>query len=488
MMQLSASEILQLSPDDASAKAAKGLVVPGKWPRLEYDEQAIWGECQGSGSKPYQVQFDKSGPAFRCTCPSRKFPCKHGLALLLLMAQNPANFSAAEAPAWVAEWLASRQQRAEKQEARIAEKRDAPVDPQAAARREEARLQRMAAGMEELERWLADRLRQGLAQLPGQAAIWEEMARRMVDAQAPGLAFRLRQIGARVGRDESWPGYVLGGLGQLRMLIDAFRRLDSLPPAIQQDVRSALGLGVDRDSVLASGERLRDDWQVLGQSIDEDGNLWSRRVWLFGRQSRRTALLLDFAHGTRRFEQNYVTASSLNGELAFFPGNLPLRALSTGDMQLLPASPETKADSTTIETNAGPRTIEADAGPRTIETNAGRTVNPKKGKNLTIAALPTGQLDTALTALARAVAANPWQSPLPMMVDGVPYISQRGWSLHCPEQRRLALRLRDEDGWQLLAASGGDPLTVFGEWNGEVLRPLAAWQEKLLWQETAESA
>lgn len=459
MMQLSASEILQLSPDDASAKAAKGLVVPGKWPRLEYDDRAIWGECQGSGSKPYQVQFDKSGPAFRCTCPSRKFPCKHGLALLLLMAQNPMNFSAAEAPAWVTEWLASRQQRAEKQEARIAEKRDAPVDPQASARREEARLQRMAAGMEELERWLADRLRQGLAQLPGQAAIWEEMARRMVDAQAPGLAFRLRQIGARVGQDESWPGYVLGGLGQLRVLIDAFRRLDSLPLAVQQDVRAALGLAVDRDSVLATGERLRDDWLVLGQSIDEDGNLWSRRVWLFGRQSGRTALLLDFAHGNRRFEQNYVTASNLNGELAFFPGNLPLRALNTGDMQLLPVSPETRADS---------------------------TANPKKGPNPT--ALPTGRLDTALAALARAVAANPWQSPLPMMLEGVPYLSQRGWSLHCPEQRRLTLRLRDEDGWQLLAASGGAPLTLLGEWNGEVLRPLAAWQDKLLWQETAESA
>jgi uncharacterized Zn finger protein len=27
------------------------------------------------------VSVDLSGPAFRCTCPSRKFPCKHGLAL-----------------------------------------------------------------------------------------------------------------------------------------------------------------------------------------------------------------------------------------------------------------------------------------------------------------------------------------------------------------------------------------------------------------------
>ena len=72
------------SVDTASAKAAKGLVVPAKWPTLGASEAALWGECQGSGSKPYQVQIDPSEPAFRCTCPSRKFPCKHGLALMLL--------------------------------------------------------------------------------------------------------------------------------------------------------------------------------------------------------------------------------------------------------------------------------------------------------------------------------------------------------------------------------------------------------------------
>ena len=84
-MPRSVDEILQLAPDTASAKAAKGLVVPAKWPNLGATEAVLWGECQGSGSKPYQVQIDQSEPAFRCTCPSRKFPCKHGLALMLLL-------------------------------------------------------------------------------------------------------------------------------------------------------------------------------------------------------------------------------------------------------------------------------------------------------------------------------------------------------------------------------------------------------------------
>jgi len=104
---LTPDQILSLAPDDASAKAAKGLLAPAKWPTLGCNETAIWGECQGSGSKPYQVSIDLGGPTFKCTCPSRKFPCKHGLAVYLLRAQKEAAFTAHEPPPWVAEWLAS---------------------------------------------------------------------------------------------------------------------------------------------------------------------------------------------------------------------------------------------------------------------------------------------------------------------------------------------------------------------------------------------
>ena len=43
-------------------------------------------------------------------------------------------------------------------------------------------------------------------------------------------------------------------------------------------------------------------------------------------------------------------------------------------------------------------------------------------------------------------------------------------------------------GWVLLAESGGGPLTVFGEWDGETLRPLSAWTDDLIWTEEAQPA
>lgn len=99
LRMLTTDQILALSPDDSSAKAAKGLLAPAKWPLLGHDEVAIWGECQGSGSKPYQVIIEVSGQSFKCSCPSRKFPCKHGLALYLLLAQKQSAFMGTRAAA-----------------------------------------------------------------------------------------------------------------------------------------------------------------------------------------------------------------------------------------------------------------------------------------------------------------------------------------------------------------------------------------------------
>ncbi len=85
-MDWSAETIEALAPDAASVTAARKLARPAPWSATGCDERALWGLCKGSGSTPYQTQVDLSEPAFKCSCPSRKFPCKHALALMLLRA------------------------------------------------------------------------------------------------------------------------------------------------------------------------------------------------------------------------------------------------------------------------------------------------------------------------------------------------------------------------------------------------------------------
>src|SRR5512145_620984 len=124
-MQWHRDQIIALSPDAAAAKAAQELTTLRKWVTLGAGETALWGECRGSGAKPYQTQIDLSEPAFKCSCPSRKFPCKHALGLFLLLADQPAAIKSSTPPAWVIDWLHTRDERAQKQ----AEKKERPPKP-----------------------------------------------------------------------------------------------------------------------------------------------------------------------------------------------------------------------------------------------------------------------------------------------------------------------------------------------------------------------
>src|SRR4051812_50199106 len=101
-------EAIALAPDTSSRNAARSLAVASSWTVLGADEQALWGACRGSAQNPYAVAVDLAGPAFRCSCPSRKFPCKHGLALALMAGSDPSAIPAADEPADVAVWLDGR--------------------------------------------------------------------------------------------------------------------------------------------------------------------------------------------------------------------------------------------------------------------------------------------------------------------------------------------------------------------------------------------
>src|SRR5438270_12332370 len=109
MARWSTEQVLALAPDESSRKAARGLAKPGPWSELGSTESLVWGKCLGSGKTPYQVTVDLTEPAFKCTCPSRKFPCKHGVALLLLWAAGDGSVAdVASAAEFAGEWSQER--------------------------------------------------------------------------------------------------------------------------------------------------------------------------------------------------------------------------------------------------------------------------------------------------------------------------------------------------------------------------------------------
>ncbi len=275
-MNLSPDQILALAPDPASANAGKKLANAKSWQSLGQSTDALWGECQGSAL--YQVRVDLRDTTVKCSCPSRKFPCKHGLGLLLLTSASPAAVPRATPPAWVDEWLARRAGAQAKREEKTNAGQPAAVadDPSTTEKRKvqaeksaAKRARQVAKGLDALDLWLDDLIRTGLAGLELKpASFWEAQAARMVDAQAPGIATRLRALAAIPNATPEWPERLLAELGRLAMLTHAFRQIDTLPAGLQDDVRQMIGWTRKEDEVLARGAARRRRLDRAGRTRD----------------------------------------------------------------------------------------------------------------------------------------------------------------------------------------------------------------------------
>src|SRR5947207_7318044 len=108
-MSLTIDKIEAMAPDQASLAAATRIKL-SSWPVLAQNagQNCAWGECQGSGSTPYRVVLALDDLAYKCTCPSRKFPCKHSLALMLIYVRAPQSFGESAMPEWISDWASRR--------------------------------------------------------------------------------------------------------------------------------------------------------------------------------------------------------------------------------------------------------------------------------------------------------------------------------------------------------------------------------------------
>jgi SWIM zinc finger len=425
-MNLSVEQVLALAPDASSAAAGKKLATAAVWSDLGANEVAIWGECRGSAL--YQVRIDRADLAAKCSCPSRKLPCKHTIGLLVLAATTPAKLSDGNAPEWVSEWLLKRAGAAAKKGAKRQEA-EAPPDPEAQAKRAAKRQARVLEGIELLDLWLADLVRNGLAGIEAQGpTLWHKQAARLVDAQAPGLAARVRRLAELPGAP-GWEVRLLGELGRLTLLTHAFRRLDQLPMLLQKDVQGLVGYTLEREEVIAHGDIVRDHWHVLGMTEEQEDRLRVQRTWLAGIDSGRQALILQFSAANSPFAERFLPDSPVDADLAFWPSTSPLRAL----------------------------------------------VRERRPSNLPRRPIPTvDSIETFLRQWATALAANPW-------IDRVAFAGQNLLPRRSGDDRWFVedraghrLPLRGNNGWRLLALSGGHAIRITGEWDGHSLLALAA--------------
>jgi hypothetical protein len=431
-MDWSTDAVLALAPDPGSASAGQELAAERKWTLIGASGRAIWGLCQGSGKDPYQTRVDLGEPAFKCSCPSRKFPCKHGLGLLLLFAKARASFKVGDEPGWVREWIDGRAEKAGKRAEKARAVAEAPVDLAAQAKRAAARDERVRQGVAECRAWIEDLVRRGLAAGQGDAAPnCERVAARMVDAQAPGLAGMVRRIARLMASGAGWEVRTLEQLGRVYLLLEAADRVGELPGELGGDARVALGYSQAKEDVLATAG-VADLWTVVGQAFEDEDRVKVRRTWLWGKRTGRAALVLDFAVGNQALDASLVAGTAFEGEVAFYPSGAPLRALVKSRGEGVPV--------------AEPLGEEGDSG-----------------------------IGAGLERCARALSANPWLVRWPMVLARAKVVRSGDRWLLSDGHELLPVSGAFARGihlWRLLAATGGREATIVVEWDGEEAEPV----------------
>ena len=451
-------QISALGPRPESFAAAQPLAVPARWSATGCNAQGVWGRCSGSSSEPYDTVVDHAHVAFACSCPSRITPCKHALALLVLWSRGQIGAAVAVPTAnqWLAKQIAAAASRvAAAQPTASPARAPAPsagpaAEPAAGAddtsnmtpppdsspSTRDDRVARMMVGLTELDRWLDDRVRTGLAD-PSLAryATWDALAARLVDAQVGGLANRVRRLAGVVGASPDWHEQLLAEMGLMHLLAEAGRHIGSLPSALGDSVAAAIGWQVRQADVLA-GVPETDHWHVAGRSDVREDRIEVRRVWLRGRASGRWAMVLSFAAYGSRLDDSLIVGSDVHADVFRYPGALGLRSI------------------------VGRRYDAVDVAQPTLPL-------PLVTQPYVIATV-----QGACNEVGTALAFEPWIDRFPTTLRAAP--TRRGgvWFL-ADHTGSVPISPAATDVTSLLACSGGVAVTITAEWTPRGFVPLA---------------
>lgn len=187
-MQITEQQIISLAPNATAASNGKKISQKGGFVKLcrSEDETFYMGECQGSGKSNYITSVDNihpEQPIFRCSCPSRQFPCKHSLALLYEIASGK-EFELIEIPSDIMEKRAKKEAREEKKlSSNTTQKKPTKVSQASQIKKMKKQLE----GLEMTKQLVDNLLKSGLGTIGGTSLKnYRDLSKQLGDYYLPG--------------------------------------------------------------------------------------------------------------------------------------------------------------------------------------------------------------------------------------------------------------------------------------------------------------
>lgn len=193
MRTISEKEVVAMAPNASAVSNARRISQKGGFISLQVSEDDTFymGECSGSGKSNYITSvdyIDPENPVFRCSCPSRQFPCKHSLALLFEIIAGK-SFTICEIPDNIIEKRKKKEIQLEKKEA----KKVTPKKTNKAAQAK--KIKKQLEGLELAKQLINELLFAGLGTLSGNSLKgYRDLSKQLGDYYLPGPQVELNRF------------------------------------------------------------------------------------------------------------------------------------------------------------------------------------------------------------------------------------------------------------------------------------------------------
>lgn len=230
MQEITEEKIAAMAPNQAAAANGKKISRGGGFVRLERsaDDTFYMGECKGSGKSNYITSVDfiePDAPMCRCSCPSRQFPCKHGLALLYEIAAKK-EFATCEIPEDIVKKREKKQNRENKENTAQAangagagsadEPKKAKAPSKASKAAKSKKIKKQLEGLELAAQMVKNILKSGLATMgAGGVKNYEQLAKQLGDYYLSGPQHLVNELITEMkafdidGKDEHYDAAVV---------------------------------------------------------------------------------------------------------------------------------------------------------------------------------------------------------------------------------------------------------------------------------------
>ncbi len=410
----------KLAATPGLAKEAERLNRPNFWRMLEANEEYLWGECKSGGARYFRCIVQPSQRRFYCNCSSQQVPCQHALSLLLFtITQSDIYRITHDLPEW-GESGATK--------LRAPGLKPKPlIDPGLVEARKKRvlddRVSLMQSGAQELLIWLKDNLRNGLAAAATQPdSYWEQFAALMVDAKLGAIGRRIRQIPHLIKSDD-WAPDLLDLFGQLYLFAKGMESYHEQEDHWQEELLVQGGL-TTRKKDLEHLPGVVDYWLVVAIEEGKEERLDFRRTYLYGAASHNLGMLLDFSWNNQGYDHYWKVGQGMHGEAIDYPGANPIRWHLK---------------------------------------NIRQGVQPIEIKGIS-------KINYLLDHYAQIFQLNPFVTDVPIILESVRPIPQQidDWVLIDEQEIAIHLQATETQSlWKALAVSGGQPISLFGSWNGK---------------------